>query len=87
MKIWSVQPKYLDTKGLDVLWGEHYSPNTFSKRKRKVIAIILSLKDLNRPKIQLTALINTWLLFIRKSYPETIIFTEKKLIEIFKQFL
>lgn len=43
MRIWSIHPKYLDTKGLVALWRETLLAKHVLEEEQKGIAIILSL--------------------------------------------
>lgn len=42
MRLWSIHPEYLDTKGLVALWREALLARNVLLNKKKVIEIILS---------------------------------------------
>ena len=82
MRIWSIHPKYLDTKGLVALWRETLLAKHVLEEEQKGIAIILSLTVSNKQTDPLKELTNTWLPFIAKHLQGILISTRKRLMGI-----
>jgi hypothetical protein len=66
MRLWSIHPKYLDTKGLVALWRETLLAKHVLEGKTKGYKNHPQLNRFKKSEKPLDAIIATWQPFIRK---------------------